>query len=562
MSQPTTKPMTSPGGRPLQVIGETSLLTMDRLDAIGRRLDADPRIASVSLVGAPGVRIGWLRSTAPAGAAVVIAGDTSALVRTPIAASGAAIGLQAWARETAERGLWHDWLLTSDVDVVRAAVICDPSAMDAAEAGSPSAARFAVADARPRQDTMRITVDATWLQEHQTGAQVLTVAAIEALARQSRVSSIALSGIEALPPYASHLASLSKVSVGTPSARADIVWYPNQIDGRSDIGAARELGRRVVTTYLDLIAYDIPRYHAGEDAWATYRALQRVIALSVDGITTISADVAQRLLEEVPRLEPDRVRPIPLGIDHLEREQAPEEPPAELTGLVASLGVRPFVLVLGNDFQHKNRDFAIRAWQELLRRGISCDLVLAGLHVKGSSSKEDEDAILASHVDLRGSVHRLGHVSSDARLWLLANAGAVHYPSSAEGFGFVPYEAATLGTPTTFTDFGPLREIAKAKGAPRRWTIDAHADDLALLLTDDAHRTARVADLRLATAERTWDRFASDLVAFLDEVSRMEPAITSTVASTSSDTARLAAIMSSRSYRAAERLRRLRPRRG
>ena len=73
---------------------------------------------------------------------------------------------------------------------------------------------------------------------------------------------------------------------------SDVVWYPNQIDGRSNIAAARRLGARVVTTYLDLIAYDIPRYHGSPEAWQAYRSLQRRIALSVDGITTISADVA------------------------------------------------------------------------------------------------------------------------------------------------------------------------------------------------------------------------------------------------------------------------------
>lgn len=559
MSTQEPKPLTSPAGRGLHVIGDASLLTMDRLDVIGRRLDLDPRIASVSLVAHPRVTSGWLRSTGPAGVAVVVGLDAETFVGH---APTDAPELQAWARTASERGLWHDWLLTNDVDVARAAPICEPSAMDTHEMTSPSSSRFMLADGPVRVDALSIAVDATWLQEHQTGAQVLTVAAIEALAKHPGVSSIALSGIAELPSYARHLAHVPKVRVGMPTERSDVVWYPNQIDGRSDIGAARDLGCRVVTTYLDLIAYDVPRYHASEEAWAAYRALQRVIALSVDGITTISADVADRLLEEVPRLDADRVRAIPLGIDHLDREEAVDEAPEVLRSVVEGIGVRPFILVLGNDFRHKNRDFAIRTWQELLRRGVSCDLVLAGLHVKGSSSKADEDALLSTHVDLRGSAHRIGHVSNEARLWLLANASAVHYPSSAEGFGFVPYEAATLGTPTTFTDFGPLKEIARAKGVPRRWVVSEHADDLFLLLTDEAHRSARVADLRSAVAQRTWHEFAHQLVEFFIEIGRMDPAVTSAVATTSSDTAKLAAIISSRSYRAAERLRRLRLRRG
>ena len=41
----------------------------------------------------------------------------------------------------------------------------------------------------------------------------------------------------------------------------------------------------------------------------------------------------------------------------------------------------------------------------------------------------------------------LGYVTSEERTWLLGNAAAVLYPSSAEGFDFLPYEAAALNTP-------------------------------------------------------------------------------------------------------------------
>ena len=62
---------------------------------------------------------------------------------------------------------------------------------------------------------------------------------------------------------------------------SDVVWYPNQIDGRINIADARRLGARIVTTYLDLIAYDIPRYHGSAEAWQAYRSLQRRIALRI-----------------------------------------------------------------------------------------------------------------------------------------------------------------------------------------------------------------------------------------------------------------------------------------
>ena len=399
-----------------------------------------------------------------------------------------------------------------------------------------------------------MAIDATWLGEHETGAQVLTVAAVQALAAQPGISGITLTGIDELPPYAKTLGALSKVQVARAPHQSDIAWYPNQVDARIDLSAARQLGRRVVVTYLDLIAYDISRYHASQDAWESYRSLQRNVALIADGITTISVDVAHRLREEVPRLDPTRVRPIPLGLDHVQAHDVPATQPDSLSGI----GNRPYILVLGNDFAHKNRDLAIKAWQELLRRGAACDLVLAGLHVRGSSSEAVEDALLGAHIDLRGRVHRLGHVSSAARAWLLAAASAVHYPTSAEGFGFVPYEAASLGTPATFTSFGPLREISELTNLPTDWSVQAHADDLERLLVDPTAAAARVAHLQAVIAKRTWAGFADSLTSFFSEIAARECSPASLVVSDAGESSKLAQVLGSRTYRIAQRLQRIR----
>jgi glycosyltransferase involved in cell wall biosynthesis len=196
-------------------------------------------------------------------------------------------------------------------------------------------------------------------------------------------------------------------------------------------------------------------------------------------------------------------------------------------------------------------------WQQVLQAGESCDLVLAGLHVKSSSSKQGEDALLDKHVDLRGSVHTIGHVSPNSREWLLANAHAVLYPSSAEGFGFVPYEAAALGTPTTFASFGPLKEISQVTTTPKLWSVEAFAHDLTALLKDPNAADQRIAHLQAAIAQHTWEGFAGKLVDFFQHVIGMQTVFTSTVTSTASADAALASIMSSKAYRATEKLRKV-----
>jgi glycosyltransferase involved in cell wall biosynthesis len=546
------------------IVGNESVLTPDRLRTINERLDQDPRIASVSVVGHPDPQQQFLRATAPAGCAVVIATDVMALTG-PVTASATPADLASWARLASDRGLWHDWWLTPDVDVARAPVAFPMSPVDRVEVTDVTTAHHhAIGEHVADPHAVSITVDGTWLGPHQTGAQVLTTAALEALAVHPNISRLRLVGVTRLPAYAAHLAEYPRIEIieteqAADEETTDVIWYPNQIDHRVDISYARSLGRRVITTYLDLIAYDIPRYHASEEAWVAYRALQRRIALSVDGITTISADVAQRLLLEAPRLDPARVQPIPLGLDHIAATAT--EPGEDLTSLLPALTARPFVLVLGNDFGHKNRDFAIQVWEQVLDRGVSCDLVLAGLHVRSSSSKDAEDALLRRHTNLRGSVHRLGHVDAASREWLLEHAGAVLYPSSAEGFGFVPYEAAVLGTPSTFVGFGPLAEISGVPDLPTHWSIDQCAADLQSLLTDPESARGRVRALDDARARLTWTRFADALVEFIVHIDAMPPVEAALVSGTSSDTARLTAVLNSATWRMTAPLRRLGKRR-
>ena len=551
------KPLTTRKGRTFLVLGDASVLTMDRLAIVTDRLDSDPRIASVSVVShlAPGQE--FLRATAPAGCAIAVATDVVAITGD-IDENASVEELHEWSRRASERGLWHDWWLTPARDIARVSEFTAPAALDEREAHDLATAHYASVNTARMGASISLTIDATWLGPHQTGAQVLTTAAIEALAHHPQVSGIRLIGIESLPSYAQHLGELDCVELSAeanPQEISDVVWYPNQIDQRVDISSARSLGRRVITTYLDLIAYDIPRYHASEDAWAAYRSLQRRIALSVDGITAISADVAARLQLEVPRLDPERVQPIPLGLDHISSASSDEADGA--SELTQRFGTRPFVLVLGNDFHHKNRDFALQVWEEVLARGVNCDLVLAGLHVKSSSSQELEQAILSQHTNLRGTAHTLGHVSEAERAWLLANASAALYPSSAEGFGFVPYEAAAMGTPTTFTAFGPLAEISKLSDVPRTWSVDAYANDLQALLVDPIAAQSRVAALAEVNAELTWTLFADRFIDFARRIDEMPPVEGALSAGSHTEAAALASVLSSKTWRATAPLRRL-----
>ena len=495
----------SPGGRPLSAFGPVEVLTEHRLVEIGGRFDSDPRVASVGVVPIEADSARFASATRPAGVAVVFARDLDEIVGIEVDAEDIDRFVQ-WSEAVGQRGFRHEWWLHPAQDVQQQPMIVEQSSVDSREREDISSS---LADSMPvHADTVSIAVDATWLGPYQTGAQVLTTEAVRALASRDDVTRLVMSGLDELPDYAAHLATLEKVEVTADTHDpTDVYWFPNQWDHRNS--PERIAARRVITTYLDFIAYGIDSYHGSEQEWLSYRALQRSVALASDGVTTISADVAQQLMDNVPLMDPVRVRALPLGIDHVVPEGVRSERPESLPPQT-----RPFVLVLGNDFRHKNRDFAIKVWSALLEQGVSCDLVLAGLHVRGSSSRHAEQELLSGHVNLRGDVHLLDHVDESSRLWLLENAAAVLYPTSAEGFGFVPFEAAMLGTATSFVSFGSLRELASASGLPVSWSVDAFTLDLQKLLTDTRFADNRVAQILSSGNSLRWDAFAQGFVNF------------------------------------------------
>lgn len=515
-----TRQLRTPRGRALGSIGADELITLDRLARISDLFDADPRVASVSLI--PGPNTAQVNTAvAPAGSVTIFAADVNDLCGDP------ELDFDEWVTKARSRGLQHLWLTDSGADVRNCTHERPTHPVDERDAVDPTTSHSR--ENRSAQGQLSLVVDATWLGPHQTGAQVLTVEALTALMRHPRIGAVHAIGISELPHYAQALAHSPKFHLGAPDEPADVFWYPNQLDSRSAVSAARALGHRVITTFLDFIAYDIDAYHAGTSEWMEYRSLQRKVALASDGITTISQDVATRICAEVPAIEPERVRAVPLGLDHIVPPHESTDKHASLSKELAALSGRdrPFILVLGNDFLHKNRDLAIRVWAEVLRQGVSCDLVLAGLHVHSSSSRRLEEALMSTHVDLRGNLITLGHVSEEERQWLLGRAALALYPTSAEGFGFIPYEAASMDTPSTFVGFGPLLEISGLSDLSKTWSADALAADAVRMLTDEGARRTRIAALQGRVAELTWDLFASRFVDFAAEIVELPRATTS-----------------------------------
>ena len=181
---------------------------------------------------------------------------------------------------------------------------------------------------------------------------------------------------------------------------------------------------------------------------------------------------------------------------------------------VAPPGVegRPFLLCLGTDFLHKNHPFALALFQRLREaHGFDGRLVLAGPHALRGTSEGEEAAWRAANPQLAADVVALGEAPEAQKAWLYRHAALVLYPTTFEGFGFIPFEAAEAGAPSLWANQSSMADLLPSEHAGIvPWDVEASAANAARLIADPQPLVEAV---RKAGAELTWDRCAEQLLA-------------------------------------------------
>ncbi|UJM86914.1 glycosyltransferase [Rhodanobacter denitrificans] len=375
-------------------------------------------------------------------------------------------------------------------------------------------AAIAMNVARSKASGLRILIDGSCLGPMEMGTQVQTVELLRALVRRDDVRSIDVAVPNGkMPDYAADLAADMKVRLLNSESlnfddatMVDILHRPFQPDRPIPWARWRSLAKRVVVTLQDLIAYRIGTYHPTGQDWLNYRHNIAEACAHADHVVVISEDTRQSIIEERMDISREQVTTVKNGCNHLD-ETADEESPLLLIekGMIAC----KFILVLGATYAHKNRDLAIRVWQRLRERGHPLALVMAGANVPKGSSRAEEAVARRAGDDM---LMCLPDVSSGVRTWLLRHASVVLYPTSAEGFGLIPFEAAAMGTPTAHVNFGPLRELIDDPAAPRNWVVDNLADYTEALLIDPGAARENIDRILRGGAPLTWDETASGLV--------------------------------------------------
>lgn len=353
---------------------------------------------------------------------------------------------------------------------------------------------------------LSVTIDGRCLTPFMTGTALATIELIASLSVYTDVQLRVL-----VPPdlgdYARRLLDgrqieqLSAVAAEGPVEPTDVVHRPFQISSPGDLLLLRPLGQRLVLTQLDGIAYRNPSYFDAYTDWKRYRELTRAALAAADQVVFISRHGAQDA-RSLGLVAEERVNVIPLGTDHLLAELYPDEaPPPDAD----RLGEMPFLLCLGTDFLHKNRPFAIRLLEALVEAELfDGRLVFAGPRVRTGSSAGLEAAYLAARPGLARRIVELGAVAEAQKTWLLAHAAAVVYPTTFEGFGLVPFEAARVATPTLFSWNTSLADyLPESLALLEPWDAECSARQVAPVLEPGEARERHVAGIRMAGARLT-----------------------------------------------------------
>ena len=397
------------------------------------------------------------------------------------------------------KGLVHCWLAVEPSTLSAAGLASADSIPPAAAAKVFRRTDLAVGEAR--RAGIVVGIDAAWLGSSESGAQVAALEMVRELVTRAEIDRVVLisdagqvSGLFDGVPKVSGLSWQDALANDGPVV--DLLHRPYQPDMNMDYGRYHRVSHCVALTVLDLIAYDNPMYHESDWSWRRYQEIFDENVCLADCVFAISRHVADRLEHQLAHQLPGPVRSIPLGTDHLLglAEEPAVAPPPDVQALAGT----PFLLVLGNDFEHKNRDFAVRVFADMRNRGYEGRLVMAGFHLDGGSTFHHELSGAASHAD---AIVRMGSVSPAAKRWLLRHAEVVLYPTSSEGFGLVPFEAAALGTPSAFVAFGPLREMLAGVDACAGWQVRLFADHVFQLRANPA---TQLGQIRAAGAALTW----------------------------------------------------------
>lgn len=278
--------------------------------------------------------------------------------------------------------------------------------------------------------------------------------------------------IEAVYDRGGHYAYARRHTSGDPEAedepvalRAGDVFLgldlaPNHVPGnRAIYEDMRRHGVAVYFVVYDLLPVTHPAmFHPGAAPWFT-RWLETVGGVA-DGLLCISRAVADDLLAWLEQARLRRDGALQVGYFHLGADLDASLPSSGITeaehAMLAGLGTRPTLLMVGTLEPRKMHAQALDAAEQLWRDDVDVNLVIIG---KPGWMTEALAARLEQHAEAGARLFWLPRASDETLQQLYRRASGLLAPSVAEGFGLPLIEAAQYGLPLIARDIPVFREV-------------------------------------------------------------------------------------------------------
>lgn len=356
---------------------------------------------------------------------------------------------------------------------------------------------------------MRVALDATPLLGTPTGVGRYVSGLVTGLAETStppevRLAAFTWRGAKDVPP----LAGARVVGRRAPARLLQALWTRSNlppaeyltgsvdlVHGTNFVLPPRRRAAGVVTVH------DLAYLHDANTVTPATLRYQRLVprAIAAGALVLTPSQASKDAVLEAYRIDGERVRVTPLGVDE---EWFSVEPPEPAWLEAQGLPTR-YIVAVGNLEPRKNLPHLVEAHRRLrCQLPDAPPLVLAGPPGWGEPLAAGPDVVFAGY--RRGAALRR----------IVAGAAVLAFPSRREGFGLPPLEAFAAGVPVVASDLAVTREVlGDAATFVPVGDVDALVAALAEALAADPNDDAARAARRDRARRFTWLRCAETTLA-------------------------------------------------
>jgi glycosyltransferase involved in cell wall biosynthesis len=167
------------------------------------------------------------------------------------------------------------------------------------------------------------------------------------------------------------------------------------------------------------------------------------------------------------------------------------------------------ILVVGNSFKHKSRVFAIAVLESLIKIDPEFRLVFIGGNPGFAVSNEVESELLAKNDFLRSRVMDLGKVDDKTLIEHYRRAMFLLAPSTVEGFGLVPFEAASYGVTPITSKIDTWKDYLELDQWIDLYSVDNTVDTLLKLFESEEKRNDQISKFNEWSRKNNWEYLAN-----------------------------------------------------